>query len=91
MFESSLERKTSDGSSFWSLSARNSVSSMFEERVGEAGEAGDDNSESPRKMLQKKRSSLAHNNVDMSLLDRKISNQLSQSGVVHEFQKVRQI
>ena len=78
-----FERKASDGSSFWSLSARNSVTSMFEAEEGpEAGEAV----QNPRKLLQKKRSPLAHQ-PDPGTLDRKESVQ-HQPEAVYEFQKV---
>ena len=77
-----FERKASDGNSFWSLSARNSVTSMFEaEDDAEATEAV----KNPRKLLQKKRSSLAHK-PDPGTLDRKES--LQQPEAVYEFQKV---
>ena len=82
-----FERKDSDGSSFWSLSARNSVTSMFEA----ASDQTEDDAEtaepqSPKKMLQKKRSSLSQHRPDPSLLDRKMSQQ--QPEAVYEFQKV---
>ena len=83
-----FERKDSDGSSFWSHSARNSVTSMFEGPSELASEAGpgleSSEQESPRRMLQKKRSSLAHK-PDISMLERKVS---QEPGEVHEFQKV---
>ena len=85
-----FERKASDGSSFWSLSARNSVTSMFEATSDQA-EDGPEASEAseavknPRKLLQKKRSSLAHK-PDPSTLDRKES--IQQPEAVYEFQKV---
>ena len=70
-----LSRKTSDGNSFWSLSARNSVQSITTE---------DTVSESPRRILQKKRSSLSHQPEMARALEKK----LSQETGVHEFQKV---
>ena len=81
-----FERKASDGSSFWSLSARNSVTSMFEGASDQA-EADPEAAETqnPRKLLQKKRSSLAHK-PDPGMLDRKES--LQQPEAVYEFQKV---
>merc|ERR1712066_34729 len=82
-----FERKASDGSSFWSLSARNSVTSMFEgasEQTEDDPEAAE--AQNPRKMLQKKRSSLAHK-PEPSLLERKES--IQQPETVYEFQKVR--
>ena len=84
-----FDRKTSDGSSFWSLSARNSVTSMFEGM--DNAEVGDDNSEneSPRKMLQKKRSSLAHKPDPSMLVLESMERRNSQAQqTVHEFQKV---
>lgn len=81
-----FERKASDGSSFWSLSARNSVTSMFEgasEQTEDDPEAAE--AQNPRKMLQKKRSSLAHK-PEPSLLERKES--IQQPETVYEFQKV---
>jgi len=81
-----FERKTSDGQSFWSLSARNSVQSMFScstDNNHQQGEA--EASESPRKMLQKKRSSLCH----QSEVTRALESRASQEQVtLHEFQKV---
>ena len=82
-----FERKASDGSSFWSLSARNSVTSMFEgasEQTEDDPEAAE--AQNPRKMLQKKRSSLAHQ-PDPGTLDRRESVQ-QQPEAVYEFQKV---
>ena len=83
-----FERKDSDGSSFWSHSARNSVTSMFEgasELTSEAGSGMESSEqESPRRILQKKRSSLSHK-PDISMLERKVS---QEPGAVHEFQKV---
>ena len=81
-----FERKASDGSSFWSLSARNSVTSMFEgasEQTEDDPEAAE--AQNPRKMLQKKRSSLAHK-PEASMLERKES--IHQPETVYEFQKV---
>lgn len=81
-----FERKASDGSSFWSLSARNSVTSMFEgasEQTEDDPEAAE--AQNPRKMLQKKRSSLAHK-PETSMLERKES--IHQPETVYEFQKV---
>ena len=74
-----FERKDSDGSSFWSLSARNSVVSMFESgaEIGEEAEV-----EAPRKMLQKKRSSLSRQPDIERVLE---------AVPVHEFQKVKNI
>ena len=85
-----FERKQSDGSSFWSLSARNSVSSMFEgaEAGPEQPEADTEAAETvknPRRLLQKKRSSLAHQPSDPQLVDRRTS---QAADTVHEFQKV---
>ena len=71
-----FERKDSDGSSFWSLSARNSVVSMFESGTEKSEEA---ESEAPRKMLQKKRSSLSRQPDIERVLE---------AAPVHEFQKV---
>ena len=79
-----FERKVSDGNSFWSLSARNSVVSMFESSSGtEQGEAVA--SQNPRKILQKKRSSLSHQPDIERALEKKAS---QESLPVHEFQKV---
>ena len=82
-----FERKASDGSSFWSLSARNSVTSMFEAASDQAedGPEATEAVKNPRKLLQKKRSSLAHK-PDPSTLDRKES--IQQPEAVYEFQKV---
>lgn len=84
-----FERKDSDGSSFWSHSARNSVTSMFEGASDLTSEAGSgmesSEQESPRRILQKKRSSLSHK-PDISMLERKVS---QEPGAVHEFQKVQ--
>ena len=85
-----FERKQSDGSSFWSLSARNSVTSMFEgaEAGPEQPEADTEAAETvknPRRLLQKKRSSLAHQPSDPQLVDRRTS---QAADTVHEFQKV---
>ena len=74
-----FERKDSDGSSFWSLSARNSVVSMFESGTEKSEEA---ESEAPRKMLQKKRSSLSRQPDIERVLE---------AAPVHEFQKVKKI
>ena len=72
-----FERKDSDGSSFWSLSARNSVASMFESGAEKGEEA---EAEAPRKMLQKKRSSLSRQPDIERVLE---------ATPVHEFQKVK--
>ena len=74
-----FERKDSDGSSFWSLSARNSVVSMFESGPETTEEA---EAEAPRKMLQKKRSSLSRQPDIEKVLE---------AAPVHEFQKVKKI
>lgn len=74
-----FERKDSDGSSFWSLSARNSVASMFESG-GENSEEAE--AEAPRKILQKKRSSLCRQPDIERVLE---------AAPVHEFQKVKKI
>ena len=74
-----FERKDSDGSSFWSLSARNSVVSMFESGAENGEEA---EVEAPRKMLQKKRSSLSRQPDIERVLE---------AVPVHEFQKVKNI
>jgi len=82
-----LDRKESDGSSFWSYSARNSVVSMLdsnheskEQDTVEGAEI-----ESPRKILQKKRSSLSHKPDIVRVFEKK---SIQQNGDVHEFQKV---
>ena len=74
-----FQRKDSDGSSFWSLSARNSVVSMFESGAEKGEEA---EAEPPRKMLQKKRSSLSRQPDIERVLE---------AAPVHEFQKVKKI
>ena len=74
-----FERKDSDGSSFWSLSARNSVASMFESGAENTEEA---ETEAPRKILQKKRSSLCRQPDIEKVLE---------AAPVHEFQKVKKI
>ena len=74
-----FERKDSDGSSFWSLSARNSVVSMFESGAEKSEEA---ESEAPRKILQKKRSSLSRQPDIERVLE---------AAPIHEFQKVKNI
>ena len=74
-----LGRKTSDGTRFWSLSARNSVQSMqTEPGLAEA-------EQSPRRILQKKRSSLSHQPDAARALEKKLSQEVQN---VHEFQKV---
>ena len=76
-----FQRKDSDGigSSFWSLSARNSVVSMFESGAENSPEA---EAEAPRKILQKKRSSLSRQPDIERVLE---------AAPVHEFQKVKNI
>ena len=81
-----FERKDSDGSSFWSLSARNSVSSMFDSSEAPSENCAETDQESPRRLLQKKRSSLSHKpDPAMLILERKTS---QEPKTVHEFQKV---
>ena len=79
-----FERKDSDGSSFWSLSARNSVSSMFDSSEAPSENGAETDQESPRRLLQKKRSSLSHK-PDPAMLERKTS---QEPKTIHEFQKV---
>ena len=87
-----LERKESDGSSFWSLSARNSVVSMFDpgQEVTDEQDGGEAETlpQSPRKMLQKKRSSLSHKPDIVRVFEKK-SLQDQETDNVHEFQKVK--
>jgi len=81
-----LDRKESDGTSFWSYSARNSVSmldSNQESREHDNVEGAE--MESPRKILQKKRSSLSHKPDIVRVFEKK---SIQQNGDVHEFQKV---
>jgi len=82
-----LDRKESDGTSFWSYSARNSVVSILdsnqESREHDNVEGGE--IESPRKILQKKRSSLSHKPDIVRVFEKK---SIQQNGDVHEFQKV---
>ena len=82
-----LDRKESDGTSFWSYSARNSVVSMAdsnqESREHDNVEGAE--IESPRKILQKKRSSLSHKPDIVRVFEKK---SIQQNGDVHEFQKV---
>merc|ERR1711976_731751 len=82
-----FERKDSDG--FWSNSARNSVTNMFEtispaDVASSLDSPNDVKEESPRRILQKKRSSLSHK-PDPALLFSKPS---QEDLPVHEFQKV---
>ena len=82
-----LDRKESDGTSFWSYSARNSVVSILdsnpESREHDNVEGAE--IESPRKILQKKRSSLSHKPDIVRVFEKK---SIQQNGSVHEFQKV---
>jgi len=82
-----LDRKESDGTSFWSYSARNSVGSILdsnpESREHDNVEGAE--IESPRKILQKKRSSLSHKPDIVRVFEKK---SIQQNGSVHEFQKV---
>merc|ERR1711892_1662535 len=82
-----LDRKESDGTSFWSYSARNSVVSMLdsnhESKEHDTVEGAE--IESPRKILQKKRSSLSHKPDIVRVFEKK---SIQQNGDVHEFQKV---
>jgi len=82
-----LDRKESDGTSFWSNSARNSVVSMLdsnpESKEHDTVEGAE--IESPRKILQKKRSSLSHKPDIVRVFEKK---SIQQNGDVHEFQKV---
>lgn len=86
-FVAPLDRKESDGTSFWSYSARNSVVSMAdsnqESREHDNVEGAE--IESPRKILQKKRSSLSHKPDIVRVFEKK---SIQQNGDVHEFQKV---
>ena len=84
----SLERKESDGTSFWSYAARNSVVSMLDSSQESKEHANTDDTEieSPRKILQKKRSSLSHKPDIVRVFEKK---SIQQNGDVHEFQKVR--
>jgi len=83
----SLERKESDGTSFWSYAARNSVVSMLDSSQESKENANTDDTEieSPRKLLQKKRSSLSHKPDIVRVFEKK---SIQQNGDVHEFQKV---
>ena len=83
-----FERKVSDGNSFWSNSARNSVVSMFESGSGSAEQGETVTSQNPRKILQKKRSSLSHQPDIERALEKKAS---QESVPVHEFQKVMRL
>ena len=78
----------SDGNSFWSNSARNSVVSMFESGSGSAEQGETVASQNPRKILQKKRSSLSHQPDIERALEKKAS---QESVPVHEFQKVMRL
>ena len=88
----SLGRKESDGTSFWSNSARNSVVSLKDnghdskEPVVDPNEVVD--TDSPRRILQKKRSSLSHKPDIVRVFEKK---SIQQSGDVHEFQKVEML
>ena len=82
-----LDRKESDGTSFWSYSARNSVVSILdsnpESREHDNVEGAE--IESPRKILQKKRSSLSHKPDIVRVFEKK---SIQQNEDIHEFQKV---
>lgn len=82
-----LDRKESDGTSFWSYSARNSVVSMADSNQESREQDNVDGAEieSPRKILQKKRSSLSHKPDIVRVFEKK---SIQQNGDVHEFQKV---
>jgi len=84
---SPLDRKESDGTSFWSYSARNSVVSMLDsnQEPREHDNVEGAEMESPRKILQKKRSSLSHKPDIVRVFEKK---SIQQNGDVHEFQKV---
>jgi len=82
-----LDRKESDGTSFWSNSARNSVVSMLDSNPDskEHDTVEGAEIESPRKILQKKRSSLSHKPDIVRVFEKK---SIQQNTDVHEFQKV---
>jgi len=82
-----LDRKESDGTSFWSYSARNSVVSILDSNPESSEHDNVEGAEieSPRKILQKKRSSLSHKPDIVRIFEKK---SIQQNGDVHEFQKV---
>jgi len=82
-----LDRKESDGTSFWSYSARNSVVSILDSNPESREHDNDEGAEkeSPRKILQKKRSSLSHKPDIVRVFEK---NSIQQNGDIHEFQKV---
>eukprot|EP00092_Neocalanus_flemingeri_P026007 GFUD01028187.1.p1 GENE.GFUD01028187.1~~GFUD01028187.1.p1 ORF type:complete len:1141 (+),score=331.65 GFUD01028187.1:274-3696(+) len=82
-----LDRKESDGTSFWSNSAKNSVVSMLDSNHESKEHDTVDGAEVEplRKILQKKRSSLSHKPDIVRVFEKK---SIQQNGDVHEFQKV---